>query len=155
MTRHLVCAALLGWLCVGSAWAGPALTVKAAWIREAPPSARVQAAYMELANEGSTRLVVTGASSPDFARIEIHRTVDAQGIVRMERQPVVAIEPGTTLVLGPGGLHLMLIEPKRRLAAGDRVDIELRLEDGSRVGAVADVRSGAAPATGHEHQHHH
>lgn len=154
MTRHLVCAALLGCLWVGSASAGPALTVKAAWIPEAPPSARVQAAYMELANEGSTRVVVAGASSPDFARIEIHRTVDAQGIVRMELQPAVAIEPGTTLALAPGGLHLMLIEPKRRLAAGDRVDIELRLDDGSRVGAVADVRSGAAPAADHEHHHH-
>jgi hypothetical protein len=109
---------------------------------------------MSLANDGAAPVVVAGAGSPDFARVEIHRTVDAQGVARMQAQPALAVAPGTTLILAPGGLHLMLIEPKRRLAAGDRVDIELRLDDGRRVGTVAEVRGGAAPAAGHEHHHH-
>ena len=153
--RHLsIGAALLAGLWAGSAPAGPALTIRDAWIPEAPPTARVQAAYMVLANDGSAALVVVGARSPDFAKVEMHRTVQAQGTARMEVQPGLRVEPGTTLVLAPGGMHLMLVEPKRRLVAGDRVDIELRLEDGSPVGTVAEVRSGAPPSAGHEHHHH-
>jgi hypothetical protein len=153
MGRLSVAIALLGWLWSGRALADPALTVSGAWIPEAPPTARVQAAYLELVNRGSTPLEVLEARSPDFSTIEIHRTVHAEGIARMQKQAVLRIEPGTSLTLAPGGLHLMLIEPKRRLVAGDRVELELRLQDGTSISTGAEVRQGTAPADAHAHHH--
>lgn len=141
-------------LWMGGAFAEPGLTVRGAWIPEAPPAAKVQAAYMDLINEGPRPVVVVGAESPDFARIEMHRTVETQGVVRMAAQPRLRVEPGATLVLAPGGLHLMLIEPKRRLVAGDRVEIGLRVEDAASITLTAEVRRDAAPAAAHEHHHH-
>jgi periplasmic copper chaperone A len=148
--KPLLCAMVLTSLWIGSAGADPALTVRSAWIPEAPPAARVQAAYMELVNAGATPVVVIGSQSPDFAQVEMHRTVQSKDGARMEPQPELRVEPGATLLLGPGGLHLMLIEPKRRLVAGDQVDIELRLKDGGPAHATAEVRGAA-----HDHQHHH
>ena len=146
---------VLAGLWVGAAAADPALTIRGAWIPEAPPTARVQAAYMELVNEGALPVVVVGGRSPDFAEVEMHRTVqDAQG-ARMEPQKELRVEAGTTLRLAPAGLHLMLIEPKRRLVAGDKVDIELRLKDERSVVGSAEVRAAAPPVAEHDHRHGH
>ena len=153
MNKPSLYAMLLTSLWIGSAVADPALTVRGAWIAEAPPTARVQAGYMELVNEAASPVVVVGAKCPDFAQVEMHRTVQSQDGARMEPQAELRVEPGATLLLAPGGLHLMLIEPKRRLVAGDKVDIDLRLQDGTAIRAAAEVRSRAAPAAGHEHHH--
>jgi len=48
----------------------------------------------------------------------------------------------------------MLMEPKRRLVAGDRVDIELRLQDGTPISTTAEVRGSAPAGSAHEHHHH-
>ncbi len=140
-------------LLLGTAQAGPALTVRDAWIAEAPPVAKVQAGYMVLANEGGSPAVVVGASSAEFDVVEMHRMVEVEGTMRMEAQPALRVEPGATLALAPGGLHLMLIGPKRPLVAGDRVAIELRLESGELILATAEVRRRDG-GTGAAHEHH-
>lgn len=154
MRMPALCSAVLAALWLGNAHADPALTIRGAWVPEAPPAARVQAAYMDLVNAGTSALVVVGARSADFARVEMHRTVQSQGMARMEAQPELRIEPGVTLSLVPGGLHLMLMEPKRRLVAGDRVDIELRLQDGTPISTAAEVRAPPPAGSAHEHHHH-
>lgn len=92
------------------------------WIREAPPNAKVLAGYGELRNHGA-RLVVTGAHSADFERVEIHQMSMAGGVMKMRALERVELAPGEELALEPGATHLMLIGPKRALHAGDRVEI--------------------------------
>ena len=135
--------------------APPALLVRDAWIPEAPPVATVQAAYMALVNEGASPVTVVGATSAEFDAVEMHRTVEVDGTMRMEAQPSLRVEPGATLQLAPGGLHLMLIGPKRPLVAGDRVGIDLRLEGGAVVLATAEVRRAAEVGGEHARHHHH
>ena len=137
-----------------SAHAGGGLVVKDAWIPEAPPVARVMAAYLQLVNGGAQEVVIVGATSGDFGHIEMHRTVEKDGVARMEAQPELAVAPGGRVTLEPRGLHLMLMEPRRTLRAGDTVDIGLRLKDGGTVQAAAEVRA-TVPAAGGGHDHHH
>ena len=73
----------------------------------------------------------------------------------MEPQAELRVEPGATLTLAPAGLHLMLIEPRRRLAAGGALDVELQLKDGAQARGSAEVRSTAPAAGTHDHRHHH
>jgi hypothetical protein len=155
MTKNSLQTVVLTGLWIGSACADPALVVRDAWIPEAPPAAAVQAGYMELVNLGASPLVVVGGRSPDFAHVEIHRTVQSGGGARMEAQGALRIEPGATLTLAPGGLHLMLIEPTRRLVAGDTVDVELQLEEGDPARASAEVRAAVPVPASHDHRHHH
>lgn len=134
--------------------AGGALTVKDAWIPEPPPVARVMAAYMQLVNGGVQEAVVVGATSGAFGHIEMHRTVERDGVARMVAEPELAVPAGGSVTLERRGLHLMLMEPQRALRAGDTVEIDLQLRDGSTVRAVAPVRAGSPPAAaGHEHPH--
>lgn len=135
-----------------SAWAGDPLHVEDAWVREAPPSAKVLAAYMHLHNMGQETATLTGASCEAVERVEIHQTIVEEGMARMVPQESLQIAPGEHINLEPGGYHLMLISPARRLSAGERVTIRLEFQDGTGQLVDTPVRKGGG---GHEHHHHH
>ena len=99
--------------------------VSAAWSRLAPPSAPVLAGYLTIENQGEQTLVLSGASSAAFERVELHSMSMDGGVMRMRKLERVEIEPGETLELAPGGQHLMLIGPKRIFAAGERISVEI------------------------------
>lgn len=136
--------------------AAETLRVSGAWVREGPPNAVVLAAYMRIENRSASDAVVVGTSSPQFQRVEIHRTEVRDGIARMLPQERLRIPAGAAIELQPGGLHLMLIQPAQRLESGAQVEIELQLDGGRRQQVAAEVRPAAnSSGTDHsQHQHH-
>lgn len=130
------------------------LEVSNAWVRQGPPTAQVLAAYMTLANPGTQELAITGASSPQFESVEIHRTEIVDGMARMIPQERLSIPAGGSVALEPGGLHLMLINAKQPLAADATVQIELRLDGGGSVSVAAPVRADAGMHEGMDHSQH-
>ena len=128
------------------------LTVEGAWIREAPPVAKVMAGYLTIHNPAQEPAVLEGAESPLFDRIEIHRTGMKGGMAGMERQRSVTIPARGQLEFVPGGLHLMLMGPKKPLAAGSMATITLRFKGGQKLPAQFTVR--AAGEGGSQHGHH-
>ena len=81
------------------------------WIREAPPMARVFAAYMVLQNTGSIEDALLEVRCPDFGSVEIHKTSMQQGKMQMQAIESLPIAAGEKVTLKPGGFHLMLFEP--------------------------------------------
>ena len=126
------------WLTAGHAEAADLRFVQP-WIREAPPGMQVLAGYVEIANHGQQDRRITAAHSPDFARIEFHRTIIDGDMARMVAQETVALPAGQTVWFEPGGSHLMLFEPRRRLRTGDRVTLEFRFANGDRIAVSATV----------------
>lgn len=114
------------------------------WIREAPPVSTTLAGYLTIENESGKAIAVVGATSPAFARVEIHRTEVEAGLARMRRQDRVVVPPGGTQRFEPGGYHLMLMKPSRTLKAGDAVELELSLEDGQSIQVELTVKKGEA-----------
>ncbi len=110
--------------------AGAELDADEAWIRHLPPAVPVRAGYVVITNPSSKPVTIVAAASPAFARVEFHRSVERDGQMQMQRVESVTIEPGARLAFEPGGLHLMLIEPRSKLKPGDLVELELRLDDG-------------------------
>lgn len=104
------------------------LVVEDAWSRPAP-SGGVGVVYMRLKNEGTTADRLLTARSPACESVELHRT--SRDGDRVTMAPVVEgveLGPGDTLVLEPGGHHLMLFGLRQALAPGDRLDVVLELE---------------------------
>jgi copper(I)-binding protein len=97
-----------------------------AWIREAPPGATVMAGYLRLHNPSRSTLRCDAVDGPDFGAAELHRSVVENGQSRMLPGQHIEAAPGTTAVLEPGGLHLMLFRPQRELRAGDETTLTLR-----------------------------
>lgn len=104
-----------------------------AWIRAAPPTARMLAGYVRLRNPCKAAVALAGARSAAFGEVALHETRIVGGVSQMRHAASLAIAPGRTLALAPGGAHLMLMRPARVPAAGERVRIELLLADGRRL----------------------
>src|SRR5713101_4051461 len=115
------------------------VSVRDAWVREAPPGAAMMAGYMVLQNKTSRPQVLVAASSPSFETVMIHRTVARQGMTGMEHSPQVELPPNASLLFAPGGYHLMLLNPKRTLRAGDRVEIRLEFRGGLVLPVACEV----------------
>lgn len=84
------------------------LQISAAWARASVSTAG--AAYLTITNTGTADDVLTGASTGIAGRAELHQHLMDGGVMRM--RPVeggVVIPAGQTVVLKPGGLHVMLM----------------------------------------------
>ena len=131
----------------------PEMVVTAPWVRAVPPVSSMTAGYLVLENRGSRPGVLLAAESPDFDAVELHRTVEVDGLSRMVAQERVEIPPGARLVLEPGGYHLMLMGFKRPLKPGDAVRLTLRFDGGYALEVSAPVATGADADPGHVHHH--
>lgn len=115
-------------------WA-PALAAAGLEVRDArapapPPAAPVMAGYATLENTGDAVVTVTGGEGSAFARVELHRTVDEGGTTTMQRVERLRVAPGERVALEPGGLHLMLFEPRPRPRPGDTLELRLHTSAG-------------------------
>jgi len=117
----------------------PALSVRDAWVRPAPPDARMTAAYLVIENPGSEAAALTGVECAAFGLAEIHETVVVDGMSRMRERPRVEVPAGGELVLSPGGLHVMLMRPAGPMPSEGVVPLVLVFEDGRRIEVEAPV----------------
>jgi copper(I)-binding protein len=108
------------------------LVVENAWIRTAPPGASMLAGYARLTNRGDEALSVNGVASPRFGKASLHETRVENGVSSMRPLPSLVIAPGASVELAPGGKHLMLMQPRGEVAAGQRIAVEFQLGDKRR-----------------------
>jgi len=116
------------------------LSVRDAWIREMPPGMTMMAGYMVLRNNTSRAQVLVAASSAGFETVMIHRTIVKDGMAGMVHLSQIELAPIANLIFGPGGYHLMLMNPKRTLRAGDPVVINLEFRGGLVLPVAFEVR---------------
>ena len=133
--------------------ADDALEIDDAWVAEAPPVARVLAAYMEIENDTNQNRQAVAMQCEAFERAEFHRSVEKDGIASMEHLDVLEIAAGSELELKPGGYHIMLFGPARRLLAGDKTSCSMAFDNGLSVAFELEVRK--ASHEDHSHHHHH
>lgn len=130
-----------------------AVQVTEAWVSEAPPTARNNAAYLTVTN-GARQDTLLGVSTPAAAVAEIHDMKREGGVLRMQPLKAVELAPRQVLTLAPGGRHIMLIDMKQALKAGDTVPLTLRFRRAGAVTVQAVVRP-LVVEEDHSHHHHH
>ena len=116
------------------------VSVRDAWIREAPPGLTMMAGYMALRNNTARPQVLVAASSSAFATVMIHRTILKDGMAGMVHASQIELAPNASLIFAPGGYHLMLMNPKRALRAGDPVVINLEFRGGLVLPVAFEIR---------------
>ena len=116
------------------------VSVRNAWVREPPPGTTMAAGYMELRNDTSRPQVLVAASSSGFEAVMIHRTIVKDGVARMVHASQIELPPKASLIFAPGGYHLMLMNPKPALRAGDTVVINLEVRGGAVLPVAFEVR---------------
>ncbi|KMO28821.1 copper chaperone [Methylobacterium variabile] len=133
------------------------LTITGPWIRATPGGAKVAGGYLQVTNTGTEPDRLVSAAIPLAARGEIHQMAMDKGVAKMA--PVEAglvIKPGETVVLKPGGYHLMFMDLKGPVKAGDTLEGSLTF---ARAGTVpvrfaVGAIGAAGPDAGGGHHHH-
>lgn len=115
------------------------LVLRDGWAR-ATDSGATGGAYLVLENRDTTAVSVTGVSTAVAKAAELHETMVHDGVAHMMPHTAVAIAPGATLAMAPGGMHLMLVGMRRAVAEGDTVDVVLRLTRGAGAADSLPVR---------------
>ena len=98
-------------------------------------------AYLTLENNGETPVTLSRVTSPQFSRVEMHATILDHGVARMQAIDAITIAEGSGIAFEAGGRHLMLIEPRDLLEAGDTVTLEFHYNQPGLLILSAPMRS--------------
>jgi copper(I)-binding protein len=115
------------------------LEVKDAWVRVAPPNARVMVAYATIVNNSEDTIWITAASSDGFDAVEMHETIEENGMASMIHLDFIQLEAGQTVNFAPGGKHFMLFRPVSQSNPGDQIRFYLHLGNGDKEAFTAVV----------------
>jgi copper(I)-binding protein len=145
--------AALGLLALSSvALASARLVATDAWIPQAPPGAAMLAGYLTLKNEGDSTARLLAVQSDRFQSATVHRTVIENGVARMRELNHLEIAPGEEVRFAPGGIHVMLMQPRREVVPGEHIEMTFLFSDGQRLRAIFEVQ---AAETEVDQAHHH
>jgi len=84
------------------------LVVDEGYMRKPIPGRSMSAAFMSINNTGKNDIVLKTASIEGTRSVEIHTHSHKNGVMRMRQLHELTIKAGETVVLEPGGLHLMI-----------------------------------------------
>lgn len=123
--------------------------VNDAWVRGTVAQQKATGAFMRITSMQGGKLI--SASSPIAGTVEVHEMSMDGNVMKM--RPLadgLALPMGKAVELKPGGYHVMLMDLKRPLVAGDVVPIALVIQGGNgkreTVDVKAPVRALGAPA---------
>ncbi len=135
------------------------ITVKTPWARATPGGAQVAGAYLEIEAAPGIEDKLISARSAAAGIVELHDHINDGGVMKMRRVDGIPIKGAQSVVLKPGGLHIMLLNLKAPLKEGDKVAFTLVFEKAgeleidvpiAKIGASGPTgTSGSNPAQGH------
>lgn len=125
------------------------LVISQAWSRATPNGAKIAGGYLTIENRGAAPDRLIGGSGDIAGKVEVHEMSMNNGVMTM--RPLdkgLAIEPGKTVKLAPGGYHLMMFDLKGPLKQGEKVPVTLQFEKAGKVNLSLDVQGVGAQAPG-------
>jgi copper(I)-binding protein len=136
-------------------------TVADAWVRGTLPQQKATGAFMTLTSAQGGKLV--GVASPVAGVVEIHEMAMEGNVMKMRAVPSLALPAGQPVQLKPGGYHVMLMDLKKPLPAGDTVPLTLTVQGSDGKAQTLQLSlpvkplatpAGAAAADPHQHHKH-
>lgn len=107
------------------------IKIENAWVRAPAPGQAVVGGFLDITSSQSDASLVS-ASSPVAEVTELHEMSMKNGVMIMRPVPYIRLPKGQIIKLAPGGLHIMLIDLKKPLKAGDKVPLMLKTLSGQK-----------------------
>lgn len=102
----------------------PVLTVSGITVFAPLPGQPAGVAYFTLQNPGPDAVILRRISSPDFTAAEMHTTLVEGGVAQMFPVDSFTVAEYSEVEFTPGGMHLMLLNPRQDLDTGNTVVLE-------------------------------
>ena len=106
------------------------VAVANAWARATVPGQMASGAFMTLTSPTQVKLV--GVSTPMAGVAQVHEMAMQGTTMTMHASGALDLPAGRAVELKPGGYHVMLMDLKQPLKAGERIPITLRIEGADR-----------------------
>jgi periplasmic copper chaperone A len=106
------------------------VTVKDAWVRGTVAQQKATGMFAQITSASGGKLV--SASSPVAGIVEIHEMAMDGNVMKMRAIPGLDLPAGKAVELKPGGYHVMLMDLKQPLKAGETVPVTLVVESGGK-----------------------
>ncbi len=124
-----------------TATGGGFVTVSGAWAR-AVAKGGTSAAYLQIVNGRLSDDTLVGVSTDAAQRASLHETTtDKTGMTGMQPVDGIKIPAGKTVMLEPGGYHIMLEGLTADLVAGSQIRLVLTFEQSGPLNVTAEVRA--------------
>lgn len=146
--RHLIGVFLF--LLATSAWAGDVTVVKA-WARETAPGQDSGSMQFIIKSEKDAKL--TAIASPVAGSVEIHSMVHEDGKMKMRAIESIPLPMKREVNLGKSGNHIMLLNLKQPLKAGDSIPFTVTVEFADHRKETLEARA-TVKGAGMEHDMH-
>jgi len=130
--------------------------VRDAWVRATVPQQQATGAFMTLEATLDSKLIRATSTVSDH--VEIHEMVMEDDVMKMRQVPSITLPAGQVVELKPGGYHIMLLNLKQQIRAGDHVPLTLVFEHNDGRQERIDVQAPARPLSGKptgQHRHDH
>jgi copper(I)-binding protein len=136
---------LLAGLVIGLAACGGGsgtISVVDAWSAPTPPTARVAAVYVSIENDTGADDAIVSASTDRCGRVELHATqIDENNVMTMRPAglELLTIPSGGVVEMMPGGLHIMCLDLREPLVAGETIPLAIVLASGTTLSVDVPV----------------
>ncbi|WP_338414951.1 copper chaperone PCu(A)C [uncultured Sphaerotilus sp.] len=119
------------------------VTVSAPWVRATVAEQKSTGAFMKLQASTPVRLVEIRSSMAGV--VELHEMAMDGDMMRMRAVSGLDLPAGKAVELKPGGYHVMLMDLRQPIKAGDTVPLTLVLEGRDKQRSMVEVKAIAQP----------
>ena len=102
------------------------VVISSAWVRSATSADQAMmmtGMFAKITNKTKNTITLTGGSSTFAGMVEVHQMIKG---VMSKKDGGIKIAPGKSVLLQPGGLHVMLLGLKKKILPGTLVDLKLK-----------------------------
>ena len=116
------------------------LVISDVWARATPPNVKTGAVYITITNHGNSMEMIKSISTEIAGKAMVHQSIEVDGIMKMEHMMHVMIKPGTTLIMKPGGFHVMLMKLKEPLTDGESFPMTITFDKAGDVNLEIEIK---------------
>ena len=122
------------------------VTIKDAWVRATVPQQMATGAFFQIQSSKDVRLVSVQAPLAGIA--EIHEMKMENNVMKMRAVEYLDLAAGKTVEFKPGGFHLMLMDLKAQVKAGDVIPLTLIVEGKDKKRETIEIKAKARSLNG-------
>ncbi|PKB19824.1 copper chaperone PCu(A)C [Janthinobacterium sp. 64] len=126
-----------------SAIAQTSVQISDPWVRATVPQQKATGAFMQITAPKAMRLLEV--RSPVAGVAEIHEMSMTDNMMRMRQVKEISLPAGKAVELKPGGYHVMLLDLKGQVKAGDKIPLTLVVEGEDKRRETIEVTAVARP----------
>ncbi len=124
--------------------------IENAYTRATVPGQMAAGGFMKIENKGAADQLIS-ASSPVAGEVQLHEMSMEGNVMKMRQVKDIAVPAGGAVELKPGGLHLMFMNIKAPLTAGQTVPVKLKFAKAGEVEVKIPVNAMGQHGDGMKH----